>query len=180
MNAETFSKGLEKRRLSTRLFGQNVENLDDYVEKLRTLSKRTVLECALVNLSDTKQGFTVPRGKQRCMEIGLCSIFIFLYKFIVFVYTTILFLSTPHDFFYSVRFEKLSLQNRWLIKKIMLTYEKLSLTTTIKRRNFGPVWDKPVPDRWLCFCTSFLSFCWSFLVASWEFTFPKICEESTV
>ena len=33
--------------------------------------KRTVRGSALVTLSDTKQGFTVPRGKQRCMEIGL-------------------------------------------------------------------------------------------------------------
>ena len=24
---------------------------------------------------------------------------------------------------------------------------KMSLTTTIKRGNLGPVWDKPVPDR---------------------------------
>ena len=30
MNAEVFAKGLEKHRLLTRLFGQNVENLDVY------------------------------------------------------------------------------------------------------------------------------------------------------
>ena len=30
MNAEVFAKGFEKCRLLTRLFGQNVENLDDY------------------------------------------------------------------------------------------------------------------------------------------------------
>ena len=30
MNAEVFAKGLEKRRLLTRLLGENVENLDDY------------------------------------------------------------------------------------------------------------------------------------------------------
>ena len=29
---------------------------------------------------------------------------------------------------------------------------KLSLTTTIKGVNLGPVWDKSVPDRWLSFC----------------------------
>ena len=50
----------------------------------------------------------------------------------------------------------------------------MSLTTTIKRENLGPVWDKPVPDRWLCFCPNFLSFCWSSLVAFGEFTFQKI------
>ena len=36
--------------------------------------KRTVRGSALVTLSDTKQGFTVPRGKQRCMETGQCNI----------------------------------------------------------------------------------------------------------
>ena len=30
MNAEVFAKGLEMCRLLTRLFGRNVENLDDY------------------------------------------------------------------------------------------------------------------------------------------------------
>ena len=36
--------------------------------------KRTVRGSPLVNLSDTKQGFTVPRRKQRCMETGHCNI----------------------------------------------------------------------------------------------------------
>ena len=36
--------------------------------------KRTVCGSALVTLSDTKQGFTVPRGKRRYMENGLCNI----------------------------------------------------------------------------------------------------------
>ena len=35
---------------------------------------------------------------------------------------------------------------------------KLSLTTTIKKRNTSPVWDELVPDRSLCFCPNFLSF----------------------
>ena len=49
----------------------------------------------------------------------------------------------------------------------------MSLKTTIKRGNLGPVWDKPIPDHWLCFCPNFLSFCWSPLVAFGEFTFQK-------
>ena len=76
-------------------------------------------------------------------------------------------------FCYSIRFEKLSLRNRWLFKKIILMYVKLSLTTTIKRENLGLVWDKPVPDRWLCFCPNFLSFCWSSSVAFGEFNSQK-------
>ena len=74
MNAEVFAKGLEKCRLLTILLGRNVENLDDYgCPKFqdKILSKRTVRGSALVTLSDTKQGFTVPRRKQRCMETGL-------------------------------------------------------------------------------------------------------------
>ena len=74
------------------------------------LSKRTVRGSALVTLSDTKQGFTVPRGKQSYMEIGLRNLCIFSYVFIVF--TTNLLLSTRHQFFYSIYFEKLSLRNR--------------------------------------------------------------------
>ena len=72
-------------------------------------------------------------------------------------------------FFYSIHFEKLSLQNRRLIKKIILIWVKMSLTTTIKRGNPGPV-----PNRWLCFCPNFLSFYWSSLVAFGEFTFQKL------
>ena len=37
----------------------------------------TFRESSLDSLSDTKQSFTVPRGKQRCMEKGLCNICIF-------------------------------------------------------------------------------------------------------
>ena len=48
-------------------------------QKFKILSKRTVCGFVLVNLSDTKQDFTVPRGKQRCMENGLCNICKFLY-----------------------------------------------------------------------------------------------------
>ena len=79
MNAEVFAGGLENCRLLTRLLGQNVENLDDKVaQKIKILSKRTVFGFALVTRSDSKQGFTVPRGKQRCMENGLCNICKFL------------------------------------------------------------------------------------------------------
>ena len=67
-------------------------------QKIKILSKRTVRGSALDTFSDTKQGFTVPRGKQRCMENGLCNICKFLYVFIVFVFTNKLILSTRLDF----------------------------------------------------------------------------------
>ena len=38
--------------------------------------KRTVHGSALVTLSDTKQGYTEPRGKQSCMAKVLCNILI--------------------------------------------------------------------------------------------------------
>ncbi len=41
-------------------------------QKFKILSKRTVCGSALVTLSDTKQGFHVPREKQGIMENGLC------------------------------------------------------------------------------------------------------------
>ena len=81
-------------------------------QKFKILSKRIVRGSALVTFSDTKQGFTVPRGKQRCTENELCNICKNLYVFIVFMCTTNLIPSTRHDFFYSIHFEKLSLRNR--------------------------------------------------------------------
>ena len=51
-------------------------------QKIKILSKRPVRGSALVTFSDTKQGFTVPIGKQRCTENGLCNIC----KFFVRVY----------------------------------------------------------------------------------------------
>ena len=81
-------------------------------QRFKILSERTVCGSVLVTLSDTKQGFTVPRGKQRCTENGLCNISEFLYMFVVFVFTTNLILSTQHDFFSSIQFEKMSLRNR--------------------------------------------------------------------
>ena len=116
MNAEVFAKGLEKCRLLTRLLGQNVENLDDYgcreVQDLVGEGKTDSSWICFSYFSDTKQGFTVPRGKQRCMENGLCNICKFLYVIIVFLFTTNLNSLTRHHFFYSIHFEKLSSQNR--------------------------------------------------------------------
>ena len=83
MNAEVFAKGFEKCRLSTNLLGQNVENLDDYgCPKIQDLVKTDSLWICSnypfkVVKPATKQGFIVPRGKQKCMENGLCS----TYKF---------------------------------------------------------------------------------------------------
>ena len=71
--------------------------------------KRTFRGSALVTLSDTKQGFTVQRGKQKCIENRLCNVRKFMYVFILCVFTTNLIDSTRHDFFYSIQFEQLSL-----------------------------------------------------------------------
>ena len=76
MNAEVFAKGLEKCRLLTSLLGQNVEKLDDYGwPKNQDLVKTDSLWiCSSYPFPHhTKQGFTVPRGKRRCMEDGLCN-----------------------------------------------------------------------------------------------------------
>ena len=78
MNAEVFAKGFEKCRQMTRLLGQNVEKLDDYgCPKFKILlekENRTIRGSALVTFSDTKQGFTVLRGEQNCLETGQCNI----------------------------------------------------------------------------------------------------------
>ena len=121
MNAEVFAKGLEMCRLLSNLLRRNLENLDDHgCPKTQDLVKTDSSWICSSYPSDTKQGFTVPRGKQRCTENGLCNICKLLYVFIVFVFTINLIVSTRHDFFYSIHFEKLSWRNRWLIKKTIL------------------------------------------------------------
>ena len=80
--------------------------------KFKIMSNWTIRGSALVTLSDTEQGFTVPRGKERCTENRLCNFCKFLYVIILFVFTTKLIFSTRHDFFYSIHFEKLSLRNK--------------------------------------------------------------------
>ena len=116
MKAEVFAEGLKKCRLLTRLVGRNVENMVDCgcpnIKILLQKEKRTVRGSALFTFSDTKQRFTVPIGKQGCMENGLCNLCKFLYVFFVIVFTIKLNLSTRHDFFYSIHFEKLRLQKR--------------------------------------------------------------------
>ena len=68
LNAEVFAKGLQKCGLLTRLLDKMLKFLMTMVaQKFKILSKWTVPRSALLNFSDTKQGFTVPRGKQRCM-----------------------------------------------------------------------------------------------------------------
>ena len=75
LNAEVFAERLEMRRLLTRLLDQSAENLDDYgCPNIQNLVKTDSLWICSSYLSDTKQNFTVPRGKQRCMENGLCNI----------------------------------------------------------------------------------------------------------
>ena len=44
------------------------------IEILLQNEKRTVRGVVLGTLSDIQQDFTVPRGKQRCGEMGLCNI----------------------------------------------------------------------------------------------------------
>ena len=74
MNAEVFAKGLEKCRLLSNLLGRNIKNLDDYVaQKFKILSKRTVRGSALITLSDTKQGFIVPRENKGVWRMGYAT-----------------------------------------------------------------------------------------------------------
>ena len=112
MNAEVFAKGLEKCRLPTTLLGQNVENLDDYgCLKIQDLVKTdSMWICSSYPLRHKTRLHCADRKAKVYGEWAMQH----LYVFIVFVYTTNLFLSTRHDFFYSIDFEKLSLRNRWL------------------------------------------------------------------
>ena len=121
MNAEVFAKGLEKCRLLSRLLGQIVENLDDYgCPKIQDLVK---MDSSLICSTYRFRQWTRLHSAERKTEVygeramKICE---FFYVFIVFEFTTNLIVSTGHDFFYNILFEKLSLRNRWLIKKIIL------------------------------------------------------------
>ena len=63
---------------------------------------------------------------------------------------------TIQSFSSTLIIERFSGRGGRLIMKIILIQVKLSLTTTIKRENRGPVWDKPVPDFQLGFCPNLL------------------------
>ena len=107
MNAEVFAERLEKCRLLTSLLGQNVENLDDFgCPKNQDLVKTDSLWICSSYLSDTKQGFIVPKKKAKVYGEWAMQHLYILYVFIVFVFTTNSILSTRQDFL--IHFEKLS------------------------------------------------------------------------
>ena len=75
MNAKVFAKRFERCRLLPPFSDKMYKIWMTMVaQKFKILSKRTVCATALVTLYDIKQGFPRPRGKQRCMEKGLCNI----------------------------------------------------------------------------------------------------------
>ena len=145
MNAEVLAKGLEKCRLFTRLLGQSVESLDDYgYLKTQDLVGKGKMDkpwiCSTFPFRHKRKLHCAERKAKMYGEWAMQH-WLFLYVFIVFVITAKLIVSTRHDLFNSVHFEKLSFRNRRLIKKIVLILLKLSWTTTIKRRNLGPAPD---------------------------------------
>ena len=109
MNAQVFAKGLEKCRLLTNLLGRNVKNLDDYgCPKIQDLVKT---DSSWICSSYPFRHKTRLHCAERKAKV-YCNICKFLYVFTVFVFTTNLILSTRHDFFYGIHFEKLSLRKR--------------------------------------------------------------------
>ena len=69
--------------------------------------------------------------------------------------------------------DKLSVQDRWQIKKTILIEVQLFLATAFKKENRCLAWDKRVPDIKWCFCPNFLWFCWLSLVAFGDFISQK-------
>ena len=90
MIAEVFAKVVENCTMMARLPGQNVENLDEYgCPKIQdTVGEgKTDSSC---NCSSypfrQKRGFTVPRGKQTCMEDGYATFVILVRVYYICVY----------------------------------------------------------------------------------------------
>ena len=120
MNAEMFAKGLEKCRLLTSLLGQNVEKLDDYGwSKNQDLVKTdTLWICSSYPFRHKTRLDCAQRKAKVYGEKAMQHLYNF-YLFFLFVLTTNLILSTRHEFFYSIHFEKMSLRNRWVMQKII-------------------------------------------------------------
>ena len=77
MNAALFVKCLELCKLASRLLGQCVENLDDYgfpnIQDLIVAEEGwNVSWICSSYLFYTNQDFSAPKGKQTCMENGIC------------------------------------------------------------------------------------------------------------
>ena len=72
MNAEVFAKGIEMCRLLTSLLVGNLD--EDGCTKIQDRVKRDSLWICSSYFSYTKQGLTVPKRKQGCLENGLCNI----------------------------------------------------------------------------------------------------------
>ena len=116
MNAEVFAKGIEKCRLLTNVLGRNVEKLDDYgCPKIQDLVKTDSLWICSSHPFQHKTRVHCAEKKAKVYGYSVMQHLQILYVFNVFVFTTNLIPSTRHNFFYSIRFEKLSLLIRWLI-----------------------------------------------------------------
>ena len=176
-----FAKEFEKCRLLTNLLGRNVENLDDYGwKKIQDFVKTdSSWICSCYPFRQKKRLHCAERKAKVYGDWAMEHLQI-LYVFIVFVFTILIwFFHFDMFLFYSIHFEKLSLRNRWLIKKKILIKENLSLAATIKRGNLGPVWDKPVPDRWLFLSQLFVNLLIIF-GCFWRIHLSKFCDQSTV
>ena len=142
-------------------------------QKFRILSKRTVRGSTLVTLSDTKQDFTVPRGKQRCMENGLYNICKFC--------TCLLYLCLQSNYFFELDMIFFLQHSFW---EIELTKQ---MTDQEDRINLGKIVfhdNNQERKSWSCLgqtCSrslivflSQLFVIWSSLVTFGEFTFQKL------
>ena len=113
MNAEVFAEGLEKCRMLTNILGQNLENLLDYgCPKIQDLVKTDILWIWSSYLLRHKTRLHCAERKTKLYRERDMQHLKILYVFIVFAFTTDLFLSSRPDFFNSIQFEKLSLRNR--------------------------------------------------------------------
>ena len=95
MNAEVFAKGLEKCRLLTNILGQIVQSLDDYgCSKNQNLVKTDRLWICSSYPFRHQTRLLCAERKAKVYGDWALQYFLFLYVFIVFVFTTNLIRST--------------------------------------------------------------------------------------
>ena len=105
MNADVFAKGLETCRLLTRLLGQSFENLDDYgCPKIQDLVGEGKMNKLWFCSSYTFRHKTKRHCAERKAKVYGYWAIQHLNLSILFVFITLLNLSTQHFFFFSILF----------------------------------------------------------------------------
>ena len=151
--------------------------------KFKIFSKRTFRGSALVTLSDTKQGLTVPRGKQRSMENELCNICKFCTCLLYLCLLLIYFFQPDMIFFYGIHFEKLSFRNilrNWADLEVNINLAKIVVDDNNNERKSWACLGQTYSRSLIVFLSQLFLISLIIFGCFWRIHLSKTCDESTV